>query len=104
MLNINPRRAALAEARRATTAARQQLSRMPLAPGMAARVEHRHSRAMSYLVTITAWWEHPVTGARIIARDTVPAASGPLAAEKAAERVVSTLHARLRADRVEADA
>lgn len=101
MLNLTRRRH-LTDARRAMTAARDQLSRMPLAPGMAARVDHHYDRGVGYRVTVTAWWDHPVTGARITARDTVPAAAGPIAAEQAAEHVVTALHARLRADRVEA--
>ena len=105
MLNMTRRHLAdLAAARRATTAARQQLSHMPLTPGMAARVDHHHDRTMGHLVTITAWWDHPVTGARVTAEDTVPAASGPFAAEKAAARTVNMLRARLRADRAGADA
>lgn len=102
MLNLTRRRH-LTDARRAMTAARDQLSRMPLAPGMAARVDHRHDRTMGHLVTITAWWDHPVTGARVTAQDTVPAVSGESAAEQAAERTVAQLHARLRADWAGAD-
>ena len=90
------------DARRATAAARAHLSRLPLAPGMAARVDHHRHRSMGYLITTTAWWDHPVTGARFTVEDTVPAASGEFAAEQAAGRVVTMLLARLRADRVEA--
>lgn len=101
---IATRRDAAAAARRATTAARAHLSSLPLTPGMAARVDCHRDQTMGHLVTITAWWDHPVTGARVTAQDTVPAASGPHAAEKAAARVVNMLHTRLRADRMEADA
>lgn len=100
--NIAARRDAAAAARRATAAARAHLSRLPLTPGMAARVDHHRDQTMGHLVTITAWWDHPVTGERVTAQDTVPAASGPHAAEQAAGRVVNMLHTRLRADRVEA--
>lgn len=100
MLNITRRHRI--EARRAVAAARDQLSRLPLTPGMAVRVEHRHDRAAGYLVTVTAWWDHPVTGVRSAARHTVPAASGLPAVEQVTARTVSSLLARLRADRVEA--
>lgn len=98
MLNITRRHRI--EARRAVAAARDQLSRLPLIPGMAVRVDHRHDRALGYLVTVAAWWDHPATGVRTAARHTVSAAAGPIAAEQAAERVVRELTAHLRPVRV----
>lgn len=94
MLNITRRHRI--EARRAVAAARDQLSRLTLIPGMAVRVKHRHDREAGYLVTVTAWWDHPATGVRSAARHTVPAVAGPIAAEQAAERVVRELTAHLR--------
>lgn len=90
-------------ARRSAAAARAQLSRLTLAPGMAARVDHRYDRSMGYLVTTTAWWDHPVTGARFTVEDTVPAVSGPSAAEQSAARAVAQLFTSLRADWAGAD-
>lgn len=90
-------------ARRSTAAARAHLSRLTLAPGMAARVDHHYNRNVGYLVTTTAWWDHPVTGARFTVQDTVPAVSGESAAEQSAARAVSMLFTSLRADWAGAD-
>ena len=89
-------------ARRSTAAARAHLSSLTLAPGMAARVDH-HRMNLGYIITTTAWWDHPVTGARFTVQDTVPAVAGESAAEQSAARAVARLFTNLRADWAGAD-